>query len=620
MKKEKNKKQKLKQNKTTNTNTPINLSIVVGVTSNTMSDDPFGAFDTDSDDDDSGSGGSGNSSRPKEENLTRILAQSLMQQANEKKQTTSQQQQNEATANTSNSTVAVTSDYNKVDLSNFQPMEPNKSWPKPLYESSQIQLVSSLEQYGGNRGYIAREDLKAGTLILVEQPIMEWSDQQIGQALTLESVQHILEHPNAISIIHAIEDFYPTKIIFDQRDFFFFTTVENYDENDKSLDQIDHMIKYLQSQQEQHNNFKNLMKQLQEIIIKKKITNRDGTILNPRDFWRILLALRYNGLESGLYCYVAMLNHQCIPNCVKFLPQNNTNNIGDEDDDDTTTMKYSEVRATRTIHAGESLTISYMPHLVSHATRRQHLWDQHRFDIDVTLHGPLQQMELISGNLPPSSKDYKDEGSITSRIERAISELESMMMLSQNSNNGNDEIWEQAKALEVSSLELITQAKHQLQNEKHLLLIPCLQLHIDACDTVLRKDSTSSQQQVSLLTHSQRCNLIGRQIVSTRQLLTLQQLLWGNDHFDLARTNLDLAQAIEELLSKAPNVLYKLEEEQTTTSNNSRQPTSAGSTKSLTTFSSWSQLEYSARKEHERIKNLYPRDAARLISETHRNK
>jgi hypothetical protein len=67
----------------------------------------------------------------------------------------------------------------------------------------------------------------------------------------------------------------------------------------------------------------------------------------------------------------------------------------------------------------------------------------------------------------------------------------------------------------------------------------------------------------------------------------------------VARTNLDLSQAIQDLLANSPDTLLHL-----VTDNNDNHPK---------TFRDWSTLEYQYRRQHERIKALYPRDAHKYI-------
>jgi hypothetical protein len=235
------------------------------------------------------------------------------------------------------------------------------------------------------------------------------------------------------------------------------------------------------------------------------------------------------------------------------------------------------------------------------------LWEQHRFDIGVDyLKGKHRQMELVGNKLPPSRLDAAlDETSTTHRIETATEELEtlyqeSMQVLELNKENpiatdGDDRLWEQVKALEVSCLELCREAQIQLQNERHILLVACLRLHLDTCELAQRVPSLSTTQRLSVL-----C----RQVITAQRLIDLQKGYYyaGNDHFDLARTYLDLANAIEEVLSKNPKLLLQLELDN---GQQQQQP--------KTTFAAWSTIEYQSRNEYERIRSLYPHDVEERI-------
>ena len=456
-----------------------------------------------------------------------------------------------------------------VDLTHLEPC--HVAWDPALYVSPDIMLVSSLP-VGGGRGYVALKDLTPGTLVLVEEAIMAWPGEQLGQPLTLESVQRLFHHPNATKIVQCLEDFHPSKTVVD-------STVES-----DSPEQVETMLESLQEKHKSDPLLAQLEKDAQSVSIK----NRDGSVLSANDILRLFLALRYNGLESGIYTHVAMLNHNCQPNCVKFLP-------GSEQSDLPST--YSEVRTTCGVKAGESLTISYMPKLVSHASRRRHLWEQHRFDIGVNMKANLRRMEIINSGLPSSSKEYVDEDSLSSRIERSIAEMELLYATIKDSLEQAPfnivESWEQAKALEVTSLELLAESERQLHNDNQLLLIPCLVMHLHACELVIDQDAKNQS-----LSHTQRCKLLCRTVSTALRLVELQKLFWGDCHFDVARTYLDLSQAIEELLGQSQlQLLIALEPNRS----------------DLKSFRDWSAFEYRCRKEHERIKDCYPRDALEYI-------
>jgi len=268
-----------------------------------------------------------------------------------------------------------------------------------------------------------------------------------------------------------------------------------------------------------------------------------------------------------------MLNHDDYPNCVKLLPADETS--------------YSEVRTTKIVQAGDVLTISYLSRIVSHASRRRLLWEQHRFDIGVNhLNGERYKMELIGNKLAPSScygglvekcLTYRIE-SATEELERMQAEVEASLLLSPIVSSESYEI---SKALEQSVLELYNESKEQLENVNHILLIPILSLHMEICAVVIKDP---------LLTNSMQLGVLSRQTLSAYRLLPLQKSLLGADHFYIARTCLDIADTISELISRSPKRLYELK------------------LPSMNTFAIWSSFEQRNREEYIRIKALYPHD------------
>jgi hypothetical protein len=396
------------------------------------------------------------------------------------------------------SMVCNVSDFESLDL----------PWDKPLYRGP-IQLCSSLP-FGGGRGYVASQNLPAGSLVLLEEPLVAWSEGE-ARTVDLERIQTILLHDKAVAMVKAMEYFHPTRAMVN-------STVGQSVPSDNPA-QIEAMLEYYQNS---INDDDLKLKTVLKIAAAKSVTNSDGTALSELDVLRLLVALRYNSLETGIYLHVAMFNHQDLPNCVKFRP--------------TDRQSYSEVRTTRRVRAGETLTISYMPRLVSHNSRRKHLWDQHRFQTGELLDShPLSTLETVGGNLPTS-----EEAEMIQNIEKATSELEShsreLAETAAMTRGFSEEEAETAKALELAALELCTTAEEILRNDKHITLLSCLALHLDACDLV--------QRQVALPSNL-RSHLLSRLVVTGRKLATLQTQILGSEHFDLARTHLDVAQTVQ---------------------------------------------------------------------------
>jgi len=472
-------------------------------------------------------------------------------------------------------------DWQVQDLSYLNEWE--NTWPQPMYKG-EILLVSSLS-VGGGRGYVATKLIPPGTLVLVESPIITWPEEQLGEKLGIVSVQHLIEHPNANQFVHDLEDFHPTK---EQVDVQHQNRINGVEEVNEEHEQISKMIEILslehtfspegKSEGERNQQKAQGLLDLVELSRQLGIFSRDGSNLNRIDIIRLLLVLRYNGLESGVYRHVAMLNHDDNPNCAKLLPIDG--------------RAFSEVRTTRPIIKGEALTISYLPRIVSHASRRKILWEQHRFDIGVKhLKGDRYKMELIGKILPPSPiHGGQIDPTLTDRIESTTEDLERIQSEIEGTSQSpvvvSPESFETAKALEQTLLELRKASEEQLQNTNHVLLIPILSLHVEICAFVLKDPS---------LTNSNQLGVLSRQTLSGYNLSPLQKTLLGPNHFALARTSLDLANSISQLLSRSPKNLYDLK------------------LSSMNSFVDWSAFEHETRKEHNRIKALYPHDIEKHI-------
>ena len=186
-------------------------------------DDPFDVFGSDSEDE-------GEASEGIIHETTRI-AKSLVDQANNKEKstliTTSAKIEQEGDNK---------DDY--VDLSYLKVLK-LPTWPSPIYQGA-VGLFQELP-FGGGRGFCALERLAPGTVILVENPVMEWTEEQIGKELNIFAVRCLLLHPNAHQIVPWIEEFHPSKRAVDD---------ENSDENDVQISKMIQDLKSLYSEAE----------------------------------------------------------------------------------------------------------------------------------------------------------------------------------------------------------------------------------------------------------------------------------------------------------------------------------------------------------------------------------
>lgn len=548
-----------------------------------------------------------------------------------------------------------------IDIQN----ELNLIWGKPLYvNESKIVFVSSFNEVGGNRGVIAKKDIQPGTLVLIEEPLVVWDQQHDNDddefILLLSILQNsILIHPNVKKILYCLELFHPTKVcvdnLFDElctatnctstvanmminKTIIIRRKEESIDSTINEQEQIVNIIEDFEKRYQNNNNniYDKILNSINEKIVEFFLYNSYSTthsriIISRLDIYRILLSIRYNGLQSGIYLYSALFNHSDQYNCVKFLPKTNTKSTkGKQQQNEKINHNnnYSEVRTTRFIPKGTSLTISYIPNILCHKSRRNYLWKQHRFDIGntdmITNNNQLRQMELIHNVFPISSLSvshpttiddnnyHMDDNNdtiqnssndddhahliiIAQRIEYTIDEMKQMYHDYSTTKTTTEII----QALEVSVNELCLEAVNQLHNDNHILLIPCRQLHLDVCYLLLQQvhhaddNSNNNESFVHIIP------LVQRMIITSQILIRLQEILLGVDHYDLARTYLDLAQSIDTLLSKSPNSLLHLNDE--------------SGIPLLRTTTEWMSLEYKARQQYKRIQILYPNDAEKYI-------
>lgn len=447
-------------------------------------------------------------------------------------------------------------DSNTASIVSYQPSFDDQQqrtallpWPTkpPLYLGPAY--VEKL-QLGGGRGYTATADLPPGTCVLIEEPLVKgWSEQQMGKRLGLESIQYLLEmeDPAAVkNIVICMEELHPTKTKVD-------SIFNNTDEEISPLDlvQIFDMITMMENDESHCQQVKKLVAYAKS----KGITSSDGASLSTRDINRLLLTLRYNGFDSGLYLNFSIFNHDEDPNCIKFRPST----------DGTQQGYYSEARTTRFVKKGEALTLHYLenPREVSHATRRKILWDQHRFDIGDekafkaflgltesssadSRKMAVYESELIHDKFPTSSRagaeTSGDEPPAACNIENSLDDLEEMVVELQaifqsKPDEGKSMVstsFERAAALELTAWELITASNASLGNNQHILLSRCRRLHLDSIEILLEHCS-------SILDSKAATELWARFLPSAKELLKSQKLRLGDDHTDVARTSNDIS-------------------------------------------------------------------------------
>ncbi|KAL7442171.1 hypothetical protein ACHAXH_007296 [Discostella pseudostelligera] len=533
-------------------------------------------------------------------------------------------------------------------------------WPDipPLYLGPM-----HLENINGSmgRGYVASIDLPPGTCILIETPLISgWSTSQSGKRLGLESVQYILESKknNVNEIVKWMEELHPRKEKVDACSPWLFPLFQgegdvsnsmNEDEDDnknRSIDPIDRIqIVDMMSEimmpstsstatstdDDDNNNSHHPMQQQVHSLVyslvsyaaQHNIHNSNGTPLIGIDIVRLLLTLRYNGFDSGLYLHFSMFNHGEDPNCIKFRPPTLTSTtrattveavgkVGEK----ATPLPYSEARTTRYIRKGEALTLHYLenPREVSHSSRRRQLWDQHRFDIggdggaygqyldgeafstsgyllhDTTRGRYIYESELIHGEFPASvlieANNGEDNGSntiggdsrnshtsnVTSNIEKSLDELEDILIDLQASTPSPKSSSSKRRTNKDGTTSTSSSTISYYFDQAAALELTIGEL-ITASVSILGNnlhillarcrhlhiDVVELLLSTSLLTERQSNELMTRFILSAQQLLESQRRRLGGDHPDVARTCHDYCMGIQALLSHAPRRLLLLE-------------------------------------------------------------
>jgi hypothetical protein len=458
-----------------------------------------------------------------------------------------------------------------------------------------MRIVESTD-VGGNRGYIATQDLEPGTLLLVESPIFAWPEEQIGKELGLVSVQALLRHDGAMDLLKDVQQLYPTKEKVDSifRNKRHDSSVEYLNTTEKI--QIMDMVKLMEMQ----------WKGSKEMEATLALAKHCESSMDEIDIYRILLVMRYNGFGSGIYLHFSMFNHDLDANCIKFQPDGTSGSD--------TTDRYSEVRTTKFVKRGQPLTLDYLdPREQSHATRRRYLWDQHRFDIgseECIEDLQLRQMYLVHGAFPPSSIESMDFHAQTHHVESVLKELEEQLteaksswslMSSRYRHQAVQDItklFEHASILGEASLECISAAEEKLGNPCHVLLIRCYQLYLNSAEIILQIGFKLGPMHFgSILTPDDAHTIMANFVMTCHKLLQLQLRFLGNNHPDIARTNYDLANMINSMISQCPKVLYDTNIEE------------------YSSFGKCQVMEAKYMREFRRIDALYPKDTKLRIGE-----
>jgi hypothetical protein len=206
-----------------------------------------------------------------------------------------------------------------------------------LFQHRDVEFRSNLSHRGGQRGFYATEDIEAGELLLAEIPAAEIPDDPPERDPSERCVLHLVSGKvpleEAQRVLGDFAHLHPRRIEDIDR--------ERYEGLRSDYEPFLEELK------------KN------DRAVKLGLTE-EATLL------RVLCALHFNGFSTGVYLHLAMANHSCAANSVKW---------GARD-----SLRHSEVRALRHISKGEEITFSYLvPIMRSREARQRALQGQFGF-------------------------------------------------------------------------------------------------------------------------------------------------------------------------------------------------------------------------------------------------
>jgi hypothetical protein len=216
----------------------------------------------------------------------------------------------------------------------------------------------------------------------------------------------------------------------------------------------------------------------------------------------------------------------------------------------------NQIWTCRSVEPHEMLTIDYVPEISSR--RAAIVWEHHKFRISEHA-GPAW--------IP--------------RYEAVLNEFQEQyqLLLAEESRPTTQHL-EWAMALEQAMLELLTDHKESsVEDETYSFLwIPCRLLYLQVGQYLLTSTIASTASSSFHLTNQGRIGLLERLLEQTQVLLHQQRHYYGPDHLHLATTYDELAQLCHYLVQQDPSTYH----------------------------AKVSALESMYRKQHERIRRLYP--------------
>jgi hypothetical protein len=287
------------------------------------------------------------------------------------------------------------------------PLATSHLWPSaPPRYIGPLKLVEHDVSVGGGRGFVAARDVRPGELLLAEAPFVHWSQQSMslpGSDSTQDNATErshkevlwagmcaILSRADREHVLSNVQLLHPVRLsdLTDEELSYFHKLFDH------------HIAAFLVDPQSVS------MYRLNDLV--------------PDVLLRLLVALQCNGFSSGLYLHLAIVNHACMPNCIKFTPASgNLFYHFCQKHCRFALLKLcelgagngcSEIRAITHIAAETPITICYLNPLEQSVARRQHILStQFRFECrcqrclnESTFASPSHVESLLCASCRPS--------------------------------------------------------------------------------------------------------------------------------------------------------------------------------------------------------------------------
>mmetsp|Transcript_40006 Transcript_40006/g.76717 ORF Transcript_40006/g.76717 Transcript_40006/m.76717 type:complete len:436 (-) Transcript_40006:438-1745(-) len=336
----------------------------------------------------------------------------------------------------------------------------------------------------GGRGVFAKVDVPPGTVVLAEEPLLTVAPCEVlpHESWHMAVARCILESKRQKELQERLQVLHPRRL----------TDLAPHLREEVDGFQVDSPIA-------------------------RKLADAAESAVTEEEVQLVLLKVRLNAFESGLYIELALVNHACFPNCVKFGPGERSASLQGS------WCPRSEIVAVREIRAGEEITISYIGAAGSSSSARAALFrKQHLCELSPSPKPPCLELEYWN----PDIDVIEGFGS--------LAELEDV--LDEESAGLDVKTSNVAAALSLEKFKEIEKVARTALHPRHIVLCRLYRLISRAARVVLAfsPDEAAAEQ----LVHA------------AREVRATQGLFLPSTHCDVAQVAEDLAVGISVLLAQ----------------------------------------------------------------------